>query len=430
MKRLVLNTRSTMLLGGVFAVNKPPSVSSAQVIRNMQFDYFHKSQLFAENKELIRNQLKDGKSRGQRYKRKKSKEKFRVKMGHGGTLDPMATGVLILGVEHGTKQMQQFLECTKSYEATIVFGAATDSYDAEGKILRWAPYRHLDRAAIEKALEQFRGQIMQRPPLFSALRIDGKKLYEYAREGRPLPREIEKRPVEVKELEIIEWLGSGSHKEKVPSGEAEQDAKYVAEKVLHLDEVAAASDRHEKLPDVEVTEEPGAKRRRESEDEEEMGVITKVPRTEGSGLSETSAVMSGALASPEEQVVEDQSSQKTAAEPAQTPENSTNGNRGSSFDPPAVRLRMTVTSGFYVRSLSHDLGETVGSLAYMSRLVRTRQADFELGRNVLEWEEMEKGENNWGPKVKIMLETWNKIHEKEVRGEDGAADHEISTSPA
>ena len=73
---------------------------------------------------------------------------------------------------------------------------------------------------------------------------------------------------------------------------------------------------------------------------------------------------------------------------------------------------MTVTSGFYVRSLSHDLGEAVGSLACMSSLVRTRQGDFELGRNVMEYEELDKGEDVWAPQVEELLEEWEERNAK------------------
>lgn len=81
---------------------------------------------------------------------------------------------------------------------------------------------------------------------------------------------------------------------------------------------------------------------------------------------------------------------------------------------------MTVTSGFYVRSLCHDLGEAVGSLGLMSSLVRSRQGDFELGKNVLEYEDLTRGEEVWEPKVKAMLEEWQ---EKEgILGESAEGD--------
>jgi tRNA pseudouridine55 synthase len=88
-------------------------------------------------------------------------------MGHGGTLDPMATGVLIVGVGSGTKQLNALLGGMKEYEATCVFGTVTDSYDAVGKILRRAPTEHITKEKVEEALEKFRGDILQQPPMCS-----------------------------------------------------------------------------------------------------------------------------------------------------------------------------------------------------------------------------------------------------------------------
>lgn len=114
--------------------------------------------------------------------------------------------------------------------------------------------------------------------------------------------------------------------------------------------------------------------------------------------------MSGGLPPP--------ASTKTSTPEVTIPQSSSNPpNEDSSMQsepgPPAVRLRMTVTSGFYVRSLSHDIGAAVGSLAVMSALVRTRQGEFKLGRNVLEYEDLMKGEGVWGPQVETMLHQWN-----------------------
>jgi len=87
-------------------------------------------------------------------------------MGHGGTLDPMATGVLIVGVGSGTKQLANLLGGWKEYETTCVFGTVTDSYDAVGKILRRTPTEHITRETVEEALKDFRGEIQQQPPMY------------------------------------------------------------------------------------------------------------------------------------------------------------------------------------------------------------------------------------------------------------------------
>ena len=127
----------------------------------------------------------------QKQKRsRRARQPPQVKMGHGGTLDPLATGVLILGIGSGTKSLPQFLGCTKSYECTVLFGKATDTYDTEGKVVARKGYEHITKDMVEQALAKFRGKIMQKPPIFSALKVNGKKLYEYAREGKEVPIEI------------------------------------------------------------------------------------------------------------------------------------------------------------------------------------------------------------------------------------------------
>lgn len=320
----------------------------------------------------------------------------------------MATGVLIMGVGKGTKQLQGFLECTKTYEATVLFGAATDTYDVLGKVLKKAEYAHVTRESVEKALEQFRGKIMQRPPLYSALRMEGKRLYEYAREGKEVPKEIEKRPVEVKELAIVEWLEGGSHEYKWPKEEAEEEAKDLAEKVHR---VAAVSENETVYPAVNR----GKRKRSIDGDDDDGPVSSKKPNVEEEEKPET--LMSGGLQSPERQPSEQPEptlpstgTDQDQAAPIQQPSTSAQG-------PPAIKLRMTVTSGFYVRSLSHDLGEAVGSLACMSELVRTRQGGFTLGKNVLEYDVLEKGEEVWGPQVERLVNEWGERGEDKGGGE-------------
>jgi len=358
------------------------------VIRNLQH-HFNPSTLFAPWLAAERASRIEEQS----YQRIRRKDKrVQVKIGHGGTLDPMATGVLIMGVGKGTKQLQGFLECTKTYEATILFGAETDTYDVLGKILKKAEYAHVTREGVESALERFRGKIMQRPPLYSALRMEGKRLYEYAREGKEVPKEIEKRPVEVKELEIVEWLDGGNHHYACLREEAEEGAKAFAEK---LREAVAASENEEGVSRMN-----GAKRKRSTEDDEHGPVLSKNPTLKED--VDPISLMSGGLQSPSQPVPDLPGPIISPAGNDQLPsvQTSPSLDRG----PPAVKLRMTVTSGFYVRSLSHELGEAVGSLACMSELVRTRQEKFELGKNVLDYEILEKGEKLWAPQVERLLD--------------------------
>lgn len=316
----------------------------------------------------------------------------------------MATGVLIVGVGKGTKSLQSFLGCTKSYEATILFGAATDSYDTLGKTLSKAPFDHVTREEVEKALPGFRGKIMQRPPLYSALHVQGKRLYEYAREGKEVPVEIEERPVEVKELEIVEWLPGGTHDYRWPAEEVEKEDKVVAEKVLHLGQVPGsemAASRAETSPERSI-----GKRKRSVDD-----VADSLPESSPAAKRQETGdqmLMSGALQSPDDREPGSADPQGVNKQDSETsPDNEVVGGKA----PPAVKLRMTVTSGFYVRSLAHDLGKAVGSLGCMSELVRTRQEQFDLGRNVLEMGTIDKGEEVWAPKLEAMLEEWERREE-------------------
>jgi tRNA pseudouridine55 synthase len=112
-----------------------------------------------------------------------------LKVGHGGTLDPMATGVLPVCVGEGTKVVPFLLDADKEYEATLRFGVETDTLDAEGTEVARAPLGALDAAAIEAALTGFRGEISQIPPMYSALKRDGRPLHSYARAGEEVERE-------------------------------------------------------------------------------------------------------------------------------------------------------------------------------------------------------------------------------------------------
>ena len=299
-----------------------------------------------------------------------------------------------MGVGKGTKRLQDFLECPKNYEATVLFGAATDSYDTKGKLLRRAPCEHVTRAQVEEALKKFRGKIMQRPPIYSALRMDGKRLYEYAREGKEVPREIEERPVEVKALEVLEWLDAGTHDYSFPEEEAEVEARHLAEKILHLgDGDDAPGKEGTGASDREIQASPRTKRKRSLDDVEDEVVTNKRP-TLSQEATDPSTLMSGALpANVNEESPEPDPQRPSLEVKAKAPSLV-----------PAVRLRMDVTSGFYVRSLAHDLGEAVGSLACMCALVRTRQGNYELGKNVLEYEDLEKDESVWSPQVEALIE--------------------------
>lgn len=227
------------------------------------------------------------------------------KLGHGGTLDPLAAGILIVGIGRGTKQLQKYLACTKSYETTVLFGASTDSYDSTGVIAERAHCAHVTKTLVEGKLAQFIGDIKQAPPIYSALKINGKKACNYAREGQELPRQLENRDMHVDECKLLDWYEPGQHEFAYP-GE---------------DHPAAA---------------------------------------------------------------------------------------------PAARIKLTVCSGFYVRSFAHDLGIACQTRSHMATLLRTRQATYTTldptespdMMGAITYADLEAGEDAWGPKIRLQLESW------------------------
>ncbi|KKZ68783.1 tRNA pseudouridine55 synthase [[Emmonsia] crescens] len=403
----------TRNLEGIFAVHKPPGISSAEVLRNLQ-QHFTPSRFFQpwiETERIRRRAESKHQARRRRDKR------LEVKIGHGGTLDPMATGVLIAGVGKGTKELNNFLACTKSYEAVVLFGAATDTYDSVGKVVSRAPYEHITREKVEEALASFRGKIMQRPSIFSALRVQGKKLYEYAREGIEPPVEILKRPVEVTNLEIVEWYEGGTHDYAWPTEEASSTEKSIAQKMLSKDSSSSAAPATDTATSAPTTEEQN-KKNDIAEPEESHGIKRK--------LSTSPAPESEKAPSPKRpKPTADSTPDASIAHNAPTATDSAPANAASatSKPPPAVKLTMTVSSGFYVRSLAHDLGLALDSNAIMSSLVRTRQADFTLEpEKVLEYRDLEAGEEVWGPKLQGFLDGWV---EKKRRGEEGSVNEGV-----
>ena len=127
----------------------------------------------------------------------------RVKMGHAGTLDPLATGVLILCTGKETKNIESLQRHTKEYTATLQLGATTPSYDREHTVDYTNPTRHITRQLIEQTLPQFVGDIMQRPPLFSACMVAGDRAYELARKG--LDVELAPKPIHIDEIELTDF---------------------------------------------------------------------------------------------------------------------------------------------------------------------------------------------------------------------------------
>jgi tRNA pseudouridine55 synthase len=124
------------------------------------------------------------------------------RVGHAGTLDPQATGVLLIGLGTGTKLTQFLHECPKTYRATLQLGVRTDTYDAAGKVVGVCPVRGMSQGEVEAALAGFRGAIQQIPPMFSALKQQGRRLYTLARQGIDVERQA--RRVQIFRLSLLE----------------------------------------------------------------------------------------------------------------------------------------------------------------------------------------------------------------------------------
>ena len=127
----------------------------------------------------------------------------RVKTGHAGTLDPLATGVLILCTGKATKQIEQLQSHTKEYTATLQLGATTPSYDMEHEVDRTYPTGHITRPLIDEVIARFKGDIDQVPPVFSACMVDGHRAYKMARKGEAV--ELKPKRIRIDEIEVTDF---------------------------------------------------------------------------------------------------------------------------------------------------------------------------------------------------------------------------------
>lgn len=170
-----MKTFQDYLSGQVLLIEKPLNWTSFQVVNKLRWE--------------IR----------QAFKIKK------IKVGHAGTLDPLATGLLVICTGKMTKQIDTFQGQIKEYTGTIVLGSSTPSFDLETEINEIFPTDHITEELIHKTTEVFSGDIQQFPPIFSALKKDGKRLYEYARSGESV--EIKPRSVHISEFKITNIKG-------------------------------------------------------------------------------------------------------------------------------------------------------------------------------------------------------------------------------
>ena len=161
------NTGKAPVINGILNVDKPKGATSMDVVRRIK--------------------------RASRQKR----------VGHGGTLDPIATGVIPICMGQATRMMEYVVDGAKEYRGTVELGVETDTYDAMGETVREADTSGVTADRIEGALGSFEGEVMQVPPMYSALKMKGKRLYDLARAGIEVEREA--RPVNVYDVKLLDY---------------------------------------------------------------------------------------------------------------------------------------------------------------------------------------------------------------------------------
>ena len=174
-----MKTAEDYLSGQVLLIDKPLQWTSFQVVNKLRWE--------------IRNAFNIKK----------------IKVGHAGTLDPLATGLLVICTGKMTKQINTFQGQIKEYTGALVLGSTTPSFDLETEINETFPTDHITEEAIHEATKQFIGEIDQYPPIFSAIKKDGKRLYEFARAGEDV--EIKSRKITISEFEITRIEGENIH---------------------------------------------------------------------------------------------------------------------------------------------------------------------------------------------------------------------------
>ncbi|KAG0260615.1 hypothetical protein BG011_001744 [Mortierella polycephala] len=184
-------------LTGLFAVNKPTGITSTTIV-----DYLQHVCKCNRTHPFVEQVLKLDES--------KRAKRGLVKIGHGGTLDPLARGVVVVGMGSGCKKLHGMSASSKVYIAEGRLGFSTTTLDSTGSLIEQKPTDHVTKDSLMQVLNAFKGKISQTPPLYSALSMDGKRLYDYARENLPLPREIPTREIQIYSLDLLSFPDSNT----------------------------------------------------------------------------------------------------------------------------------------------------------------------------------------------------------------------------
>ena len=249
--------------------------------------------------------------------------KKNLKVGHAGTLDPLATGVLLVCIGKATKLAEELQSHDKEYVAGVTFGATTPSYDLEKEIDRFFPHEHISAEAVEKALPAFLGEQNQIAPLFSAKSVDGVRAYELARK----------------------LYKTNSENESVQSS----DLDTAAEQLLRVSRI--------NITELELLSFAG--RNEGLMDRATRGTEAGGPQAERSGgVSEANV------------------HEPSSCQHATTASSRINVTDNSALGLPRAEIRMACSKGTYVRAFARDLGEALGSGAHLDSLQRSRSGQF------------------------------------------------------
>ena len=388
-------------MNGVFAIEKPSGFTTQQIISKL-------NHALINNSAQVRNDLLKQKTafemefkannKGNPPKPKTLKKFDKLKMGQGGTLDPMASGILVIGIQDGTKKLQQYLNnSVKAYEFKGILGLDTMSGDNQENYnsnLSINSYEHLlnlskeeKKKLEEQIVKNFKtGILKQIPPVYSAVRIGGKRLYEYIRSGEEVPQDgIEPRLVEMLDIEFYE------------------------DNLMEIEQVALTAEEYEqKRSDIErtmkVEEETQAGKKRKFDEIEKQNNISVRLGSENEILLTDEAfdvvkdyknqIKCYTHENEEGYIHTDEELNKI------TDVNNEFYQKMKMRQVPLVQLHMkvTVSSGFYIRSIVRDIGKMLKTSGYMTELKRVSQkqwsmdngcyfkiSDFENAENEAEW---------------------------------------------
>ena len=323
--------------GRVLVIDKPYRWTSADVIRKLKYAAI-------------------------KYYGKKN-----LKVGHAGTLDPLATGVLLVCIGPQCKRAQQLQDHDKEYIATIRFGATTPSYDLEKEVDRRYPFEHITEEAVREALKGFVGEQEQVAPLFSAKSVDGQRAYELARRLYRSGRfgEIDAAALEtlhrsrivISEIELLSFTPAAS---AVPSPVSSRAGAQAAVPALACAEPAVSAPAASPAPLRTKTFSPNLSKK---------FCPTPGEKPDADAGAETPATKPGAAT-------------ETATQPSAAAESTASSRINvadtSALGLPEARIRIVCSKGTYIRALARDLGEALGSGAHLAALQRTRSGDYRL----------------------------------------------------